>query len=244
MFLHNKKSIILPEIISFGNEQVEVVHSFKLLGVMIDEKLDFKDFIKATKKSINVKLYSFKKLYYLSRNVKSHFFKAFIQPHFDYCSALTIYLNKTQVNSIEKFHKVVLFRLLNVKLFGLNYLSQSPLLESYNLLPYRMRLCSRISIFCHKVINKIILSDFSNNLVFKTNCCGLGDCTDKCSRHKEIVSVPDIRTNFGRQSFGYFLPKLINYIILDKYKLNIKDFRSFLSNNLFSLCETFINNFF
>ena len=70
------------------------------------------------------------------------------------------------------------------------------------------------------------------------------DCTDKCSRQKEIVSVPDIRTNFGRQSFDYFLPKLINYIILDKYKLNIKDFRSFLSNNLFSLCETFINNFF
>ena len=92
--------------------------------------------------------------------------------------------------------------------------------------------------------NKHILSDFSNNLVFKTNCCGLGDCTDKCTRQKEIVSVPDIRTNFGRLSFGYFLPKLINYIILDKYKLNIKDFRSFLSNNLFSLCETFINNFF
>ena len=244
MFLHNKKSIILPERISFGSEHVEVVHSFKLLGVMIDEKLNFNDFIKTTKKSVNVKLYSFKKLYYLSKNVKSHLFKAFIQPHFDYCAALTVYLNKTQVNSIEKFHKVVLFRLLNVKLFGLNYLLQSPILEPYKLLPYRMRLCTRISIFCHKVINKTILSDFSNSLVFKTNCCGLGDCSVNCSRQKEIVSVPDIRTNSGRKSFRYFLPKLINHIILDKYKLNIKDFRIFLSNNLLNLCETFINNFF
>ncbi len=86
---------------------------------------------------------------------------------------------------IEKFHKVVLFRLLNVKLFGLNYLSQSPLLESYKLLPYRMRLFSRISIFCHKVINKIILSDFSNNLVFKTNCFKIG-----------IQGIENIQTRF------------------------------------------------
>ena len=112
MFLHHKKNVFIPKEIIIGKEQIEVVQSFKLLGIVIDDRLNFNDFIKATKKCVNVKLYSFKKLFYLSKNVKSHFFKAFIQPHFDYCTALTVYLNKTQVNSIEEFHKVVLFRLL------------------------------------------------------------------------------------------------------------------------------------
>ena len=33
-----------------------------------------------------------------------------------------------------------------------------------------------------------------------------------------------IRTNFGRQSFGYFLPKLLNCIIKDNFILDVKEF--------------------
>jgi hypothetical protein len=105
MFLHNKKSAFFPNEIQIGNEKVEVVHSFKLLGIVIDECLNFKSYIKALKKTVNTKLYSIKKLFFLSKNVKSHFFKAFIQPHFDYCAALAVYLNKIQLNSIEKIPK-------------------------------------------------------------------------------------------------------------------------------------------
>jgi len=75
MFIHSKKSIILPNFISIGNHNVEVVHNFKLLGVKIDDSLNFNNFIKETIKAVNAKLYSFKKLYYLSKNVKSHFSK-------------------------------------------------------------------------------------------------------------------------------------------------------------------------
>jgi len=78
MFIHSKKSIILPNLISIGSHNVEVVHNFKLLGVKIDDRLNFNNFIKETKKAVNAKLYTFKKLYYLSKNVKSHFFKAFM----------------------------------------------------------------------------------------------------------------------------------------------------------------------
>jgi hypothetical protein len=62
MFVHKKNSIILPTVINFGNEKVEVVDSFKLLGVQINANQNFNNFIKETKKSINTKLYSFKKL--------------------------------------------------------------------------------------------------------------------------------------------------------------------------------------
>ena len=244
MFIHKKNSIILPDAINFGNESVEVVNSFKLLGVTIDSKLSFNTFINETKKSINAKIYSFKKLYYLSKNVKSHFFKAFIQPHFDYCAALTIYLNKTKVNSLGKFHKIVLFRLLKLKLFGLDCVAQLPLLNHFKLLPYQMRLCSRLSIFSHKVMNKIFLSSFRNKLSFKENCCNLNSCNGNCVRRKELVSLPNINTDFGRHSFSYFLPKFLNYVLKDNYLMNVNDFRLFIKNNFLSFYELFIKNFF
>ena len=243
MFIHNKKNAFMPNSITIGNDEIEVVQSFKLLGIIIDASLLFTDCIKAMKKSINTKLYSFKKLFFLSKSVKSHFFKAFIQPHFDYCSALAVYLNKTQLKNIEKFQKVALFRLLNVKLFGLDHLTQKATLDKYKLMPYLMRLCFRLSTFCHKVTNKLLLISFSNNLVFKENCCSLSDCQDNCKRSKEIVSLPDIRTNFGRRSFTYFLPKFINCILKKNYEMCAKNFKLFLLKNLNVIFENYTKNF-
>jgi hypothetical protein len=53
-----------------------------------------------------------------------------------------------------------------------------------------------------------------------------------------------IRTNFGRQSFGYFLSKLLNCIIKDNFILDVKEYCLYLKNNLTSLFESFIKNFF
>ena len=59
-----------------NNISTEVVDSFKLLGVTLDSKLSFNDFITTSKKSINIKLYSIKKLFHLSKNVEIQFFKS------------------------------------------------------------------------------------------------------------------------------------------------------------------------
>jgi len=66
MFIHKRKSILFPKSIDISKESIEVVSNFKLLGVVIDSGFGFNNFIKETKKSINVKLYSLKKLFYLS----------------------------------------------------------------------------------------------------------------------------------------------------------------------------------
>ena len=107
MFIHRKKKLTLPITLFIGNDKVEEVKSFRLLGVQLDNQLKFDEFLTSIKRSANSKLYSIKKLFFLSYNVRVHFFKAFIQPHFDYCSALTVYLYKTQIKKIEKFHKIL-----------------------------------------------------------------------------------------------------------------------------------------
>ena len=82
------KRIKLPTEIIFKDKKIEVVPSFKLLGVEIDNKLSFSQYVGELKRSINKKLYSIKRIFYLPTAVKIQFFKTFVMPYFDYCSSL------------------------------------------------------------------------------------------------------------------------------------------------------------
>ena len=168
MFLSKKKQQNFPNKINVDGNDVEVVKVFKLLGILIDNDLHFHNYVRSIKSNVNKKLFSIKKLFFLSKNVKVQFFKTFIMPHFEYCVALSVYLTKTQIESLEKFYNVCLFRLLNIRLFGLEIDEQYKILEEFNLLPFRMRLFVRLSKFCHKVLTRNILVRFHDNLKFKS----------------------------------------------------------------------------
>ena len=78
MFVTNKKNIIIPDTISKMNNEVKVVSEFKLLGIIIDNKLSFNSNLSKIRKSINIRLYSIQKLFYLPLAVKIQFIKTFI----------------------------------------------------------------------------------------------------------------------------------------------------------------------
>ena len=97
MFISKKMSINsegfyrlqkFPSSISIDGNIINVVSSFKLLGITIDNKLNFLKFVGDIRLSINKRLFSIKKLFYLSFIVKLQFFKTFILPYFDYCTTL------------------------------------------------------------------------------------------------------------------------------------------------------------
>jgi len=75
----------LPKNIYIEKNAVEVVNEFRLLGVFLDSKLSFSCFAKQLAKSVYAKLFSFKKLFFLTETTKIQFFKTFILPHFDNC---------------------------------------------------------------------------------------------------------------------------------------------------------------
>ena len=85
-----RKHVVLPSFINFNNVDIEVVSSFKLLGVTIDNKLTFLKYISITCGRINSVIYSIKRLFFLPLATKIQFFKPFILPLFDYC-LLSIY---------------------------------------------------------------------------------------------------------------------------------------------------------
>jgi hypothetical protein len=85
MFVTNKRlGKKTPTVIPIDNSQVKVVENFKLLGVTIDNKLTFEKYSRDLRLSVNKKLYSIKRLFFLCTAVKIQFLKTFILPYFDY----------------------------------------------------------------------------------------------------------------------------------------------------------------
>jgi hypothetical protein len=117
MFLTNKR-VLLPLSIKINTCAVEVVDSFvfgensptididvvdnvKLLGITIDNKLLFNHYFKNFAKKVNFKVYCIKRLIFLPVKTRIMFFKAFIMPHFDYCSSLFVYFVNTLICRLE-----------------------------------------------------------------------------------------------------------------------------------------------
>ena len=88
---HFLKNITIPNECDFGYACVKLVHHFKLLGVIIDEHLSFKQHINQASKKINGAMSSKKSKFFLSMETRLQFFKTFVLPHFDYCLSLCIY---------------------------------------------------------------------------------------------------------------------------------------------------------
>ena len=88
---------------------------FKLLGITIDNELNFTKHSSFKKKIINRKLFSIKRLFFLSTSVKIQFFKTFILPYFDYCLSLSIYFPKSTLQRINNCFNLCLFRLFKFK---------------------------------------------------------------------------------------------------------------------------------
>ncbi len=103
MIVSSNNIILLPDFIKVENHDITLVDEFKLLGFYIDNKLNFLKHISYLIKKVNIKLYLFKKLFYLCLCVKIQFFKSFIPPYFDYSSKLKIYFPKYVIRKLHKF---------------------------------------------------------------------------------------------------------------------------------------------
>ena len=109
MFVTNKH-INLPNAIEFNGNSISVVSSVKLLGVTIDNKLNFAKYVGDLRLAINKRLYSIKNLFFLPTSVKIQFFKSFILPYFDYCSTLLAYFNKQMIQKLSNCYNKLYFR--------------------------------------------------------------------------------------------------------------------------------------
>jgi hypothetical protein len=249
MFIHNKRGIIMPAKLTVNGHVVEVVHEFKLLGIWIDDKLNFNKQTADLRKAANIRLYSIRDIFFLAKRVKIQFFKTFILPIFNYCSSLIIYFPKSNVQKISNCFN----RCLHLLIFPKNYRFPDPhsltflnqlnnFLETVNLNTFEHHYFKRIAIYIHKLFNDSfspsnLLNSFSFN---KQHFKGGHDL-----RNANLLTIP-IKGSFNdsiEKTFTHFFSKFINILIVNDLNLSFKHFSIFIKNNINILTPIFCENF-
>ena len=251
----NKQTIKGVEHIS----KVEVVNSFKLLGVTIDTKLNFTEHCSNLKKIINRKMFSIKRLFYLATKVKIHFFKTFILPYFDYCLSLIIYFPTPAIQSLSNCFNFCLLRLFNFRPAEINYLESSPeeeekimneflsKLQSYSLFTFQSRVFSKLLIFSHGIINNPNSpTSLKKEMVTTIDCSGMKATqpTSSYGLRSGLKAKNDLsKTKFSTLTFGYFFPRLLSAFKHLDFSLSKISFQDNLGANLNPDLKIFLNTF-
>ena len=222
MFI-SRQGITTPAQMKINNQQVEVVDEFKLLGVIINRNLDISSHVNAIKRGINTRLFSIKKIYFLPISVRLQFFKSFIQPFFGYCLSLSIYYSRSNLHQLEKLYNFCFLKLLNINLKYTAHQDQIAILKQFRLLPFRVRLYFKVSIFTYNI-----------------SCGRFLDCIKQKLRENKITYnlrskrqfvAPRIRTMFGGRRLLNFYCQAINNVFSSACKLDFKLFIEALRAN-------------
>ena len=241
---------------------IQCVSEFKLLGITIDNKLNFNAHVTKLCHCINSKLFSIKKIFYLNTSVKVQFFKTFILPYFDYCSTLLIYFNKTVIQKLCNKYYLCISKLLRINFDDLNLTDfkqiNDYLMEKFDIPAFQFRICQRLSIFSFKMLNydsspKILhdglLSHFLKLSMVKLNPSALSENVKKLrNRDINIFEHDSTIGKYEMRTFNYFfyafLSKCLN---IDYFNYSLSDFKLYLKNyisNIFVSFSSTFSNFF
>ena len=245
MIITNKR-INIPSYVEFDLVKVEIVDKFKLLGVLIDNKLHFNDYVNQQCISINKKLFAIRRLFYLSFEVKMQFFKTFILPYFDYCISLSIYYSTTAIRKLCKSYYLclkILFNFRFTKYFSTflqvpcSHEEVNSILKEHNLFSFHHRMIYRISMFIHKImhgtnapkkLNKWLKISTINNITYSL----------RSNNTKKIV-LDRISTKFGDLTFKNTFGRYINRTKFIS-ESNFKQFKSDLVTNIDQQLQLFL----
>ena len=248
MFITNKRNIAIPASNSLdiidSTLKLKVVDKFKLLGVTVDEKLNFLNYVGDLRKTINGKLFAIHNLFFLPYPVKIQFFKTFLLPYFDYCASIFIYFPKYTIQKICNLYNYCLFKLLrinfeiirieDVNLFN-NYLNQ------WNLCTFQHRLLSRILLFSFKLINyKSFNINLKNEIVFNNQ---LKKGYLLRNNDNLAITFSSSLNNYNENTLHFFFTKFINSCCIDIIYLNENHYKIFIQNNINLIFLVFIKNF-
>jgi hypothetical protein len=115
---------------------------------------------------VNSQLYAIKNLFFLSTSVRTQFFKSFLLPHFDYCISIGMYFMMSLYHYLmmSNAYNNCLYHLFKIDLRQKTFDQQLDILKPFNLLPYKVQLFYRVSLFSYKILNGQILNKFKNHL--------------------------------------------------------------------------------
>ena len=241
MFVANKHiKNKLPKEIEVNGVMVQVVESFKLLGVTIDIKLNFIKYSADLRIIINRKLFSIRRLFYLSTSVKIQFFKTFILPYFDYCLSLLIFFPKSTIQALSNCFNNCLYMLFKFKLESQDDLDITDddmirfnnKLQAYGLFSFQHRLMNKILTFTHNIINnpnsppelKTILKQNNNNIIDEEEVRPEDYIELRFRRNiRKNVEPP---TRYNQLTFSYFFRTVLRTFLKCNFNSSLSVFKT------------------
>ena len=92
--------------VKIGNDIIKSSNSVKLLGITIDNKLNFKEHLTNIRKKVSNKLHGLARVsHYTSTHKLRIMMKAFIESQFQYCPLVWMFHSRTLNNRINKLHE-------------------------------------------------------------------------------------------------------------------------------------------
>lgn len=217
--------------IYINNVKLDLVNSFKYLGIIIDSKLTFKEHFDYVKLKLVKKVSALGRLRYcLPVSTKRLMFNALIKPQIKYCETLFTYANAGIINDIQ----IVLNNGLR-HVFGIPYdqvreTHVNDLLLKMNMLRFENDIYLEKMVFIFKIVNNLLPNYLSRILRYGT------DVHEHQTRNCFKVFLERRKTTLGIKS--WFHDGVSQYNRLDKVLLSSKSigiFKKVLKNNLMSL---------
>ena len=198
------------------------------MGFIIDENLNFVKLAANVCLSVNRKLFSIKRLFYLCTTVKIQFFKTFILPYFDYVFTLLCYFSKEAIQKLSNSFYISIHRLLNFKFDSIEFNDINNQLEKYGLFGFQHRALERMLNFGYKIIN------FSNSppLLKEQFIKNKEKNLNYNLRNENDFIEKEARTKSGEKTFGFIFTRLANKSITKRECLKFSTFKLSIFNNI------------
>lgn len=192
-----------PPKLNINTTPIEISSKETLLGVIIDNTLNWSAQIEATIKKCNSQLFLLGRIKnFIDIPTRKLFFNAYILPHLDYCSTIWGNCSNELLDRIIKLQKRAARLILNKDL-------SSPSAELFNQLGWLRfdeRVRYRKCILMYKALNNLAPTYLSNKFTYAHNMHNL----DLRSATNQTLYVPKPTLEIYRRSLTYSGPKLWN----------------------------------
>ena len=208
-----------------NGETVPFVKKFTLLGVVIDEYLNFDLHTIALCSKVSWKLSVLKKSSYLfDLKFRIILFKLFLQSKYDYCSTLFFHFsNKRGNDRLDKSFAKSIKKYLNINIYDMDLTNQFNHLRDFKLLPLRLRFFQNFVFFTFNLLKENRKSVLLDSFVKLKKV--------RVQRNNTNFHEPKPNTSLYKFSFLSIAIKLLNSFISTNLWLSEISFRAMFNGN-------------
>lgn len=182
--------------LTLKSSKIQLIDELKLLGVATDNKLTFSPHIKFVLSKIYAKIATLHRIRnFIDSDIALKLYKAYVLPHFDYCSPLLIGISQTLSDELENANYYVLRTIFNLPKF----VSYEKILSQYNLDTKK-----------HRHLVQALILMFKGYPNYRSNMFSLKNCAYNLHGNGSRLNQPAPNTSFRNKSFSYIACRLWN----------------------------------